>query len=210
MKRTIFILPALVFTVFLSELLAAGTGEAEQIRLERVHQLDKPGVVQPIEEYIKRICRCRGITGPDADDICQEVLTRFLERGIKYQEEPKPGAILNCILRGEINRYYKSLNNPQGKHQELTEMHHWLPTWDELKIEREEEEQLVHDALHSLPEHHRKLLASRYLVGKSQEEVAQEFGLSREAIAKRQQKALEAMRQALKERARTRPIRPRR
>lgn len=129
----------------------------------------------------------------DAEDLCQTVFTKLLKALETYDEEKASiSTFLYQMAHNAVIDYYRTLH----QHKEISEDDALLPSAEDVVMNRVWAQEIA-NAISCLPEEQRDILVLRFYKGWTLVRIAQEMGLTYNAVVSRQKSAFEKIRKLL-------------
>ena len=131
----------------------------------------------------------------DAEDLCEEVFVKLLKALETFDgENAAASTLLYRLTHNTVIDYYRRSH----KFSKLSEREAVLPSAEEILMDTERAEELI-AALEKLPRQQRDILVLRFYCGWTLVRIAEQMGITYNAVVSRQRSALEAIRRILEE-----------
>lgn len=146
--------------------------------------------------YVKKVIRSEDL----AEDITQEIFVTLWQRRESFREIKHLQHYLSIMSRNLVYRVLNKLANETEAHREFVYTHgrHLPDTTLEDLIRDKDYSRLVKEAMEVLPPTQKKVFKLSKVEGLSQEVIAERLNMSREAVKKNMMRALQYVRQHLK------------
>ena len=169
--------------------------DAELVAGARQGDLD--AFAQLVERYRARALRLAyGIAGDDAEDAVQDAFVKAFRSLSTFRADAALKPWLFTIVANEARNRRRTTSRRARLELRVRGAPSETEGSDEAVIRREERQHLL-DAVATLPEHAREVVALRYFAGLSEQETAEVLAVPRGTAKSRLSRALDALRVAL-------------
>lgn len=178
---------------------STGAKDGEQEMLSKFHRKDKAAFGQVFVTYYSGMCLfAEGYVGREyAEDIANDVFLRLYQSDATFQDMSHLKAYLYRAVKHSCFDLLKTHSNAGERQRHFVEEREIAEPAYLSHIMQTEAIRILHQALSGLPEQTAQVIRLTYLEGMSNQEAADELGISINTIKTHKQRGLQKLRQIL-------------